>query len=612
MAAVPENTVNTTDHQSAGSNQALTSASIGDGTMDRDLLEACSKGDISFIDQLNPSNQDILSSVTPLGNNCVHLAAMLGHESFAKEVWSKSPFLLSNTNKDGETPLIAALMAGNVTFASEILTAASTLLQPADNTSDLERGKPLNEMLLKVDKRGDNALHHAIRCGFEDFAVQLLTIEPTLSEQTNMVAESPMHMAARKGHFRVVERLLQIDKSADSGPGGYSALHGAVEMNHADITELLLEKRSKLASHASKDGSTPLGFSVANNNLKIVKILLKHDPNLAYLENTVTGRTPFLVAAIYGFVPIAEEIISACPDSAYTTSKKLSENGLHEAINHEQQNFVDFILRTPQLHRLINQVDKNGNLPIHSAAAQCNPDILRPLLSHKEQDYSALNVKSFHAVDMVFGRKKLWKTLKWNESFTLLSNVIPSGWKDVAGDKAEKRIKKQSFEDVKSLTTRYVTNTSLVAALLATITFAAAFTLPGGLSNDASDSGQPIFARKAVFQVFLISDTIAMCSSLAVVFLCILATWEDLDYLLNYRKTSRVLMWCAYGATSVTFGTGLFTVLAPKILWLAIFILVLCSILPFLSKIMSEWPVIMLRCRLGPQFRPDLARNIYS
>jgi Domain of unknown function len=47
-------------------------------------------------------------------------------------------------------------------------------------------------------------------------------------------------------------------------------------------------------------------------------------------------------------------------------------------------------------------------------------------------------------------------------------------------DDTKKKIKEQAIQDVKSLTARYTSNTSLVAALLATITFAAAFTLPGG------------------------------------------------------------------------------------------------------------------------------------
>ncbi|KAJ4793213.1 Ankyrin repeat family protein [Rhynchospora pubera] len=203
-----------------------------------------------------------------------------------------------------------------------------------------------------------------------------------------------------------------------------------------------------------------------------------------------------------------------------------------------------------------------------------------------------------------------WILATQNESFTLVSKVIPSGWKNTASHKSKREIKKQAIQEVKSLTARYTSNTSLVAALLATITFAAAFTLPGGFSSDSSDAGLPIFARKAAFQVFLISDTIAMCSSLSVAFLCVLATWEDLDYLLNYRKTTRALMWCAYAATAVSFGTGLFTVMAHKSLWLAILILVLSCILPFISKIIGDWPKIMVRLRVGRQFRSDLVPNI--
>jgi len=51
-------------------------------------------------------------------------------------------------------------------------------------------------------------------------------------------------------------------------------------------------------------------------------------------------------------------------------------------------------------------------------------------------------------------------------------------------------------KDIKSLTQTYTANTSLVAILIATITFAAAFTLPGGYSTDAGNEGLPIMARK--------------------------------------------------------------------------------------------------------------------
>ncbi|XP_078150827.1 ankyrin repeat-containing protein At2g01680-like [Carex rostrata] len=311
----------------------------------------------------------------------------------------------------------------------------------------------------------------------------------------------------------------------------------------------------------------------------------------------------------YGFLSIAKEIMNTCPDSIYTPDK-LGHSALHLAIFLENPNSVDYILSTPQLHRLINQAENSGVHPLHSAAFKCDPKLLRSLLTQAGQDYTAVNNQANTALNKVIQQTDLWKTLKWNESFTLLSSVIPSAWNYVIKDRVELKIKQQAIMEVKNLTQKYTSNTSLVAALLATITFAAAFTLPGGFSSDSSDAGQPLFARKAAFQVFLISDTIAMCSSLAVAFLCIFATWEDLDFLLNYRKTTRALMWCAYGATAIAFGTGLFTVIAPKNLWLAILILVLCMILPLISKIIGEWPLLMLRYRLRGNFRKELVPNI--
>ena len=56
----------------------------------------------------------------------------------------------------------------------------------------------------------------------------------------------------------------------------------------------------------------------------------------------------------------------------------------------------------------------------------------------------------------------------------------------------------------------------VVAALIATVTFATAFTLPGGYK---SDRGTAILVKKAVFIVFVISDTMSMVLSISAVFI---------------------------------------------------------------------------------------------
>ena len=162
---------------------------------------------------------------------------------------------------------------------------------------------------------------------------------------------------------------------------------------------------------------------------------------------------------------------------------------------------------------------------------------------------------------------------------------------------AHHKVTKSSREDIKSLTQTYTGNTSLVAILIATITFAAAFTLPGGYSTDAGTEGLPIMARKFAFKAFLISDTLAMCSSLAVAFVCIIARWEDLEFLLHYRSFTKKLMWFAYMATTQAFATGLYTVLAGRLHWLAIAICVLSALLPILTMLIGEWPILKLKNR---------------
>jgi hypothetical protein len=173
-------------------------------------------------------------------------------------------------------------------------------------------------------------------------------------------------------------------------------------------------------------------------------------------------------------------------------------------------------------------------------------------------------------------------------------------YKAVKDDVTEK-----SRSEIRSLTQTYTSNTSLVAILIATITFAAAFTLPGGYSNDSGSEGLPIMARKLAFQAFLISDTLAMCSSLSVAFICIIARWEDLEFLVYYRSFTKKLMWFAYMATTTAFATGLYTVLAPRLLWLAIAVCIVSFSLPIFTKLVGEWPVLRLKILIGRRLKSE-------
>ena len=83
----------------------------------------------------------------------------------------------------------------------------------------------------------------------------------------------------------------------------------------------------------------------------------------------------------------------------------------------------------------------------------------------------------------------------------------------------------------------------VVAALIATVTFSAAFTIPGGYKNErGTDQGTAILIRNAVFNMFVISDAIAVVSSLlAVLFYFLMARPRSqksfVSYPYAYRST---------------------------------------------------------------------------
>ena len=117
---------------------------------------------------------------------------------------------------------------------------------------------------------------------------------------------------------------------------------------------------------------------------------------------------------------------------------------------------------------------------------------------------------------------------------------------------------------------------SVVATLLAAITFQAGFTLPGGLNQN---SGEAILANNAAFLGFLLADAFAMWCSVLVLFCLIWSMFCDNEKSVTLIDRSMwILMASLYGSL-VAFICGVFTVIHHESLWAIIIIIVLCSLL---------------------------------
>uniref|UniRef100_A0A7C9A2I8 PGG domain-containing protein n=1 Tax=Opuntia streptacantha TaxID=393608 RepID=A0A7C9A2I8_OPUST len=138
------------------------------------------------------------------------------------------------------------------------------------------------------------------------------------------------------------------------------------------------------------------------------------------------------------------------------------------------------------------------------------------------------------------------------------------------------RLRPTYVQPMKTNMTEMRQTLSVVAVLLATLTFAAGFTVPGGFNND---TGEAIMAKKAAFLVFILADTIAMCCSMLALVCLIWSMVCDIPdkslILVDYSVA--ILMAALYG-TLVAFMTGVFTVISHVSLWAAIVVCIICSL----------------------------------
>ena len=118
---------------------------------------------------------------------------------------------------------------------------------------------------------GQHGLYLALREGTLKAAQALADWPRTNVEFRNAQDESPLMMAALKGHTALVKKL--IERGADVNKPGWAPLHYAATGGHLEIMELLLEHHAFIDAE-SPNGTTPLMMAAHYGSAAAVKLLL--------------------------------------------------------------------------------------------------------------------------------------------------------------------------------------------------------------------------------------------------------------------------------------------------------------------------------------------------
>ncbi|KAM0003925.1 putative ankyrin repeat-containing domain, PGG domain, ankyrin repeat-containing domain superfamily [Helianthus debilis subsp. tardiflorus] len=146
----------------------------------------------------------------------------------------------------------------------------------------------------------------------------------------------------------------------------------------------------------------------------------------------------------------------------------------------------------------------------------------------------------------------------------------------------------------------------VVAALIATIVFAAAFTIPGGYSQNY---GIPIFYRKSIFVVFVVADAISLFLSSASIltFLSILTSrYAERDFV-ESLPTKLMLglatLFLSITTMMITFSVSFFILYHKEMKWIPIFISVF-AVTPVLLYVVLQYHLLVdvIRSTYGSRY----------
>ncbi|GAA0168183.1 scaffold/adaptor protein [Lithospermum erythrorhizon] len=296
-------------------------------------------------------------------------------------------------------------------------------------------------------------------------------------------------------------------------------------------------------------------------HIKVIKILeaisgqalTRKNPDIGACISTF-GPLVFKAAEL-GIVEFLVVLIHSYPDFFW----KVNEDGhtiFHVAVIHRQEKVFSLINEIGALKDHITLLkDKGRNNMLHLAAKLPSPNRL-------ETDSGAA--------------LQLRKELLW---FKEVEKIMQPSYKDMEND--ERKTPQSLFtEEHKVLVKegeKWMEKTSascmLVSTLIATVTFAALFTVPGGNNGE---TGVPIFQGGKAFTLFAISNSLSLiCSATSILtFLSILTSRSaEQDFLQSLPRSLLIgllTLFISIATMMVAFGATLFIVLGHGIRWFSI------------------------------------------
>ncbi|GLJ10440.1 hypothetical protein SUGI_0128210 [Cryptomeria japonica] len=298
-----------------------------------------------------------------------------------------------------------------------------------------------------------------------------------------------------------------------------------------------------------------------------------------------------------GQLSVVHEILSFRPDSADLHSTA-GETFLHSAVEANQIEVVKHVVDLLDTSKLIRTKDNEGNTVLHVATRKKLKQMVQWLVTCTTVNVNAVNKQGLTALDILekepahsgamiigaalkeFDAKRAYELplerfkrddLALKRSVSSINHHVRVHHFQTAN--TSNRVNGMAKE-LRQLHTEGIKNAgntvTVVAVLIATVAFAAMFTVPGGLKNDGDDEGTAVMAHTVAFKVFVMTDTVALFLSLAIVLILVTVVPFHRKVLMKLLFFINKIMWVAVGCTASAFLAAGYVLVGPKSMWVAI------------------------------------------
>ncbi|MFS8008198.1 putative ankyrin repeat-containing domain, PGG domain, ankyrin repeat-containing domain superfamily [Helianthus anomalus] len=489
---------------------------------------------------------------------------------------------------------------------------------------------------------GNTALHYAAKVGNTTDAKLLVAKDPDIAQIVNKDGHTALKLAAKYGRLETLWYLLEVtkDEPGEDGTSPYTGVSGAdlitltLTAGFCDVALYLVKKYPDLVTHKDREGQTALQVLATKPNVfpsgsqlwfyhhliytcipvnlekasghrwasfvskfilliapcvkDIYNMKLKHVQTLKLVERMcsvviekgshaiawdVLG-TAVSTAVKTGIFELIKVCVETYPDIVW-----YEDEGFYlllSAIRYRQEKVFNLVYQMTGHKVFAATANLNGDNPLHLAAR------LSPLPRLKTVSGAALQMQ---------------RELQW---FKEVEKHVEPLYKD-ALNKDHKTPRAVFTEEHKGLLEEgeawmkdMASSSTVVGALVVTMAFAAAFTVPGGNNSD----GLPLFLSDRTFLLFIVSDAIALFASTnsVLMFLAILTSRyaeEDFFYALPKRMMiALVSLFLSLAATMIAFSATLAILLQDEISWIAAPVTLFASV-PVTLFAMLQFPLLV-------------------